>query len=310
MTIEKIHRLFLSSKGVLSATVFAFVALRLFSMYNQFDNISLWSCLLIQTGIAFLLLPLNHTFSIIRTHTFLPTIFYLLFVGFNPAYYSDVKGSIAALCILLSYYFLFDSYQQPKSQINALNISLLLVLGSLLRPQLLFFFPVVWIGFHRLQCFNARVFFASLFGFMIVYLFLFALSLFQGDKTIFVSFLPQADTLFFIQKLNITVTEWLIFGLLTVSSLVIGLYVIFFNISERIWAISALSCFFLSVFPVFILYLLQSEYKSTWELILYIPVAFLTGYFFSNSNQKSVGYLLLVFVLFFLGTGIVQHIGS
>ena len=311
MNIEKIHNLLLSSKSVLVITVLAFVVLRLYpTIYNQPDNWSLWSCLLIQMGIAFALLHLNYTFTIIQKNTFLPTLFYLLFTGFNPDFYSDLKGSIAAFCIVLSYYFLFDSYEKPKSQINALNISLVLVLGSLLRPQLLLLFPIVWIGFYRFQCLNMRVFFANLTGFVIVYLFIFALSLFQGDKNILLSLLPQVDTLFAIQKPNFTISEWLTGGLLIIFCLGIGLYVLFFNISERIWGISVLGYFFFSSLIIFLFYFLQSEYKSTWGLIIYIPVAFLTGYFFSNSNKKSVQYLLLLFFLFLVGNGIIQNMGS
>ena len=311
MNIEKIHKQFLSSKLLLFIIVFAFIAIRLYPFFDdQWDNVSLWSSLLIQIGIAFFLLQLNHTFNIIQKHTFLPAIFYLLFIGSNPVFYYEWKGSIAALCFVLCFYFLFNSYQKPRSQINALNISLLLVLGSLLWTQLIFFFPVFWIGFYRFHCLNARVFFANLTGFVIVYMFIFALSLFQGDKNIFFSLLPHFDPLFTIQKLNLTDLEWLTFGLLIIFCIVSGLYLFFFNISERIWTISVLSFFSFSAFTLFILYSLQSEYKSIWGLLNYIPVAFLAGHFFSRSNKKGVHYLLLLFFLFFVGIGITQHISS
>ena len=311
MNIEKIHRYFLSSKLLLFTIVFAFITIRLYPIIgNQWENLSLWGSLLIQIGIAFFLLQLNHTFNIIQKNTFLPALFYLLFIGSNPVFYYDLKGSIAALCFVFCFYFLFTSYQKPRSQINALNISLLLVLGSLLWTQLVFFFPVFWIGFHRFQCFNARVFFANLTGFVIVYMFIFAWSLFQGDKNIFLSLLPQFDMLFVIQKSNITDLEWITFGLLTTFCIISGFYLFFLNISERVWTISVLSFFSFSAFVTFILYSLQSEYKSTWGLLNYIPVAFLAGHFFSRSNKKGVHYLLLLFFFFFVGIGIVQHIGS
>jgi hypothetical protein len=279
-------------------------------MYNQWDNLSFWGSLLIQIGIAFFLLQLNHTFNIIQEHTFLPALFYLLFTGSNPNLYYDLEGSVAALCLVLSYYFLFDSYQKPNSQMNALNISLLLVLGSLLWTPLLFFFPVFWIGFHRFKCLNARVFFASLTGFVIVYLFIFTWSIFQGDVDIFFSHLPQIETLFVIQNPDFTFLVWITCGFLFFIYLVMGIYLFFFNISERIWTISILSHFYFSSFFIFIFLLLQSEYKSSWRLIIFIPIAFLTGHFFSRSNKPILHYLLLLFFLFFVGIGIAHHIGS
>lgn len=310
MNAEKIHRILLSSRAPLFTIVFAFIAVRLYYMNNQWDNAIIWGSLLIQIGIAFFLLQLNHVFNIIQKHTFLPALFYLLFTGGNPIFYDDLKGSIAALCIVLCYYFLFSSYQNPKSQARAMNISILLVLGSLLWTPLLLFFPVVWIGFYHFQSFNGRVFFASLTGFVIVYLFIFTWSLYQGDKNVFLSFLPQSDTLLVVQKPDLTVAEWITCGFLFINYLIIGINLYFFNISEKRWVVSILSYLFISSFIVFIFFFLQSEYKSSWGLVIYIPIAFLTGHFFSRTNNRGIYYLLLLFLLFFIGIGIVHYAGS
>lgn len=308
MNIEKIHKQILSSKLLLFIIVLAFIATRLYLIGNQWNNLSLWGSLAIQVGIAFFLLQINHTFNIIQGRTFLPAIFYLLFIGSNPIFYFDLRGSIAAGCFVLCYYSLFTSYQKPNSQVIALNISLLLVLGSLLWTPLLFFFPVFWWGFHHFQCFNLRVFLASLAGFVIVYLFIFTLSIYKGNEDIFFSLLPQFETLFFIQKPNLTNYEWITYGFLLFIYLIIGFYLYIFNISERIWTFSILSYFYFSSFFVFTFFLLQSQYKSSWGLIGLIPIAFLTGHFFSRSNQKGIHYLLLLFFFFFVGIGIFQYI--
>ena len=142
MKIDKIHNALLTSRLLLFTIVFVFIAVRLYSIGAQWNNLSLWGCLLIQIGIAFFLLQLNHIFNITQQHTFLPALFYLLFIWSNPVFYSDLKGSIAAGCFVLCYYPLFNSYQNAKSQISALNISLLLTLGSLFWTPLLFLFPV------------------------------------------------------------------------------------------------------------------------------------------------------------------------
>lgn len=310
MNIEKIHKLFLSSKLLLFTIVFVFVGLRLYTNGDQLGNLSFWASLVIQLGIAFFLLQLNHIFNIIQEHTFLPALFYLLFTGSNPIFYYDWRGSIAALCLILSCYFLFKSYQKPESQINAMNISLLLVLGGLLWNPLLLFIPVFWIGFHHLQCFSVRVFFASLTGFVIVYLFIFTWSIFQGDENIFFSLLPRLDPFLSIQIPDLSILEWIISGFVLFICLIIGTYLFFFNISERVWTITVLTYLYFSSFIIFAYFLLLSEYKSSWGLVGYVPVAFLTGHFFSRMNKKSVHYLLLVFILFFIGIGVVQYISS
>lgn len=310
MNIEKIHKQFLTGKLLLFIIVFAFIVVRLYSIGVPFDNLSFWGSLLIQMGIAFFLLQLNHIFNIIQERTFLPAIFYLLFTGGNPLFYCDIKGSVAALCLVLCYYFLFNSYQKPDSQINAMNISIALVLGSLFWTPLLFLFPVFWIGFYRFQCFNGRVFFASLTGFVIVYLFIFTWSIYQRDNTIFFSLLPQLEPLTAIRYPDLTMIEWVTYGFIIFIYLIMGISLFFFNISERVWTISVLRYLYLSVFIIFVILFLQSEYKSSWGLITYVPLALLTGHFFSRSNKKGIHYLLLVFVLFFIVIGFVQHVSS
>jgi len=309
MNIGKIHKTLLTSKLLLFTVLFAFIAVRLSLLSGQWNNLSLWGCLLIQLGIAFFLLQLNQIFNFIQERTFLPALFYLLFIGSNPVYYSDLKGSVAAACFILCYYPLFISYQKHESQINSLNISLLLSLGSLLWTPLLLLFPVFWLGFVYFQCFNGRVFLANLTGFAIVYLFIFTWSIFQGDKNIFLSFLPHFDS-FTVHILDLTGLEWITLVFLLLIYLFAGLYLYIFNISERAWTISILRYFYLSIFIIFIFFFLQSEYKSSWNLIIYIPLAFLTGYFFTKSNKRAVQYLLLVFLAFFIAIGIFQYAGS
>jgi len=309
MNIEKFHKSLLTSRLLLFTTVFAFIVVRLYLIVGQWNNVSLWGCLLIQIGIAFFLLQLNHIFNFIQGRTFLPALFYLLFIGSNPVYYSDLKGSIAAACFVLCYYPLLSSYQNPKSQINALNISLLLSLGSLLWTPLLFLFPVFWLGFYHFQCFNGRVFLANLTGFVVVYLFIFTWSILQGDKNIFLSLLPHFDA-FVIRTPDLTIFEWVTYGVLLLIYLFVGLYLYIFNISEKAGTITILSYFYLSTFIIFIFFILQSEYKSSWGLIISIPLAFLTAHFFSRSNKRSIHYLLWLFFLLFVCVGIAQYVSA
>ena len=310
MSAKIIHKYLLSSRLLFIIVITVFIAVRLFPSDTKWDSISLWGSILVQIGIAFFLLQLNHVFNIIKVRAFLPALFYLLLIICNPVLYYDFKGSLAAFCFLLSYYILFTSYQKPQSQIIALNISLLLVLGSLLWPPLLFFFPVIWYGFHHFKCFNVHTFFASLIGFVIVYLFIFTLSIFQGDKDIFFLLLPQFNTLFVFQQPDFTILEWSFWGFLFIIYIIIGLYLYIFNISERIWTISILKYLYSTAFFCFIFLIIQNEYKSTWGLITLIPIAFLTGHLFSHYNRVSVQILQFLFYIFLIGVGIVQNIGT
>lgn len=308
MNIEKVHKTFLTSKILFFTVLLAFVATRLYHAGSNSANLYLWSSMLIQIGIALFLLHTNHVFNIIQKRSFLPALFYLLFTGINPDFYYDWQGSLAALCFVLCHYFLFDSYQKPESQINSLNISLLLILGSFLWLPLLFFFPIFWHGFYRFRCLNRRVFLANLLGFAVVYLFIFTISLLLESKDFFLSFLPSLSELFIIQIPTITLVEWITFGFILTFYILLGFNLFLFDISEKIRTVSILNYFYFITFILLAFLLLQSKYKSSWALLLYIPVALLSAYFFSRSNKRIVHYLMLLFILFFIGTGVWLHI--
>jgi hypothetical protein len=308
MSIEKIHKACLSSRFLLFTVLLAFVAVRLYHAGSDSANPYLWSSMLIQIGIALLLLHTNHVFNIIQKRSFLPALFYMLFTGTNPAFFYDWKGSIAALCFILCNYFLFDSYQKSESQINSLNISLLLILGSFLWAPLLFFFPFFWYGFYHFRCLNRRVFLANLLGFVVIFLFLFTISLFLESKAFFLSFLPSLNELLIVRIPDLTLVEWIICGFMLFFYILFGFNLFLFDISEKIRTISILNYFYFLSFVLLVFFLLQSEYKSCWAMLLYIPAALLSAYFFSRSNKRVVHYLMLLFMLFFIGTGVWQYI--
>jgi hypothetical protein len=307
MNIEKIHNAFVSGRLLLFAVILGFLAFRLYDVMGDWQNPSFWVSTIIQMGIALLLLQFNHIFTVIHGRTLLPAIFYLIFVGCSGSFSFDWRGSVASLCIFLGHFFLLPSYQNPASQLKALNIAFLLTLGSLLWPQLLFFFPIFWYGFHRLYSFNFRVFTASIIGFISIYLFIFTWSVYVDDWNVFFSSLPGIHELIFITQPDFTLSEWIIIGFTLLICALSGFNLFVYGPSEKIRIVSIMGYLHVSSFVIFVLLLLQSEYKSHWGLILFVPVTLLVSHFFTLSNKKFVKYLMLLFVFFFLGMGVWQR---
>jgi hypothetical protein len=308
MSIEKIHKAFVNSRILFFAVVLIFVVVRLSLAGAALTNPAFWGSMLIQIGIALLLLQLNHIFTIIRERTFLPAIFYLFFVGSHIAFSSDISGSIATLCVVLSYLFLFHSYQNPDSQIRALNITLILVLGSLLWSPLLLFLPIFWYGFYYLRSLNFKVFFSCVTGFLIIYLFLFTWGIYVDDGQFFLSYLPNLGELFVLQQPDFNSEEWLVIGFTLIICIGAGFNLFLAGVSEKIRAISILRYLYFSSFIILALLLFQSNYKSQWALIWYIPVAMLTAHFFTLSNKRFVKYLMLFHLVFFLVMGFWNYV--
>jgi hypothetical protein len=284
--------------------------LRVFNT-GEIDAGRLWGTTAMQVGIALSLLFLSNKFVIIRERTFLPSIFYLLFTGTDTLFFDSLTGCVASICILLCLYFLFDSYQSDSSQQNALNIALVLTIGSFFWQPLLFFFPVFWYGMYLFRCLNFRSFFATLIGLVVVYLFIFAWSFYKGDNSdIFLQYLPDWKNSIHFQIFQFDLREYLVMGFLFMLFVLTGVNIFISTISEKIKTLKLLNFLFVFSFLVFVLLFLQAGEKKEWSLILYLPLSFLLSHFFTLTAKKSVIWLMQITVLFFIGMYVWQVVSG
>jgi hypothetical protein len=303
MRIDKIHNTFVYNWVVFIAGIFVLLAFRL---HGNWNNPGLYSIAVIQIAIASFLLLLNNIFSVIRRRTLLPALFYLILAGWDPIFNYDLSG-IVALLIMVNYFFLFSAYQKPDSQLNALNISLILVLGSFFRPQLLLFFPISWVGFYWFRSFNLRVFLASLTGIIAVYLIIFAWSIYRDDWRVFLAALPKPEEVFYASELHLSNYEWIGFGIIFLVLIFAGLNLFVLSISEKVRTVSFLKYMYVSSFIFLLLALVQNEYRSCWESIAYIPVSLILAHYFTLTNKLHVKILMLFFIFSLLALGFLQN---
>ncbi|MCL1943906.1 MAG: hypothetical protein FWF54_10220 [Candidatus Azobacteroides sp.] len=141
---------------------------------------------LLVLGTSFLLLWLDQVFSIIRTKTFLPFLFYTLFITTDPGSFFSLPGNLTTLILLAVIYQLFRSYQKEKNVEEAFNIGLLISAGSLFSTRILFFIPVIWIGLSYTRAFSRKSFFASIVGLLTPYWLTFCWFLYQKDISGFI----------------------------------------------------------------------------------------------------------------------------
>ncbi|MDR2621926.1 MAG: hypothetical protein LBC48_05010 [Dysgonamonadaceae bacterium] len=307
MKISNIHKAFVSNWVVFIACILAFLVFRL---QEDWSNPNFGVITLIQVGIALFLLQLNNIFSIIRHRTLLPALFYLLLAGCNPVSNLDWKSGLVVLLMMVNYLFLFHAYQKPNSQLNALNISLILVLGSFLRPQLLLFFPVFWFGFYWFRSFNLRVFLASLIGIIIVYLIIFAWSIYQDDWQMFLLYLPKPEEIFFVYEPNLSNYELVNLGTVLFVYIFAGYNLYVSGISERIRTVSLLKYMYIFSFLILFMAFVQPEYRSFWELIAYISIAMVLAHYFTLTNKLSIKILMLIFIFGLSILGFLQHLST
>lgn len=101
--------------------------------------------------LAFLLLKLNVQYSFIRARTFLPSSLFVLITSGIPDLHAMHPVYPAALFLILTVDRIFSSYDKEVIHSNAFDAGIFLAIGSLFYLNLIFFFPMLWIGFIILK---------------------------------------------------------------------------------------------------------------------------------------------------------------
>ncbi len=300
MNLKQIHTTLISGRFTVIIFIILVIVMRLIT-HPDLSNVSFWGALLLQVGIAIALLQVNYAYTIIRSRTMLPAIFYLLIIGAYPLLYTEWKGSLAAAGTLICLVFLFESYQKPDSQKNALNIGLVLSLCSLVCPPLLCLLPLFWYGFYRFQSLNFKTFFASILGVMTVSLFAFIWYVYIEKIESFVSVFSDYRYLFGLHSFSLSIQDIVVYSFVSILFFMSGINIFLSGLSEKIRTGTYLKFLYLMSVCLAILLVFQSEIKASWILLVYIPVTFMISHFFTISTRKITSWTLIVFILFFIG---------
>jgi hypothetical protein len=302
MNLWKIHKRFVSGRILFTCAIVLFILLRLWNS-DEKTSFELWGLIVMQIGIAFSLLYLNHTLIAIRNRSFLPFFFYLLFSTIHPIFYCTWFDSISVVCICVFLFLLFSPYLQHYPQGVAFNIALILTLGSFIWQPLLFFFLILWLGLAKFHGLNFRSFVASLSGFAVIYLFIFAGSIYIEDSTdIFMEKLPDFQTLFQFQPFEgFELLEYIILGYLFLLFIIAGIHIFMSEVTENARAVTILSFFYIITGILFIVLFLQPQWKNEWTSILSVPLSILVSHLFSKSSKKANIVFMLISIAFFIG---------
>jgi hypothetical protein len=152
-----------------------------------------------------------------------------------------------------------------------------------------------------------RVFFASLIGIVVVYLFIFIWGVYQDHWELFLSFLPKPEEVFSFSKPNLSDYEWITLGVILFTYIFAGLNLFVVNISEKVRTVSYLKYLYVSSFFIFSMSFVQSEYRAYWELVAYISIAMVLAHYFTLTNKLYVKILMLLFILSLLVLGLLQY---
>ena len=131
---------------------------------------------------AYVLVETNNTFQLIRVRSRMVASVWLLGMA-GLGFLHPLQSSLAvAFCLAVSYHLLFRSYQRAEDVYDVFHAFLMLSLGSILFPPLLFYVPFYcWYLLVFMRALSLRTFFAAWVGLFLPFWFWGGYLLWQCD---------------------------------------------------------------------------------------------------------------------------------
>lgn len=249
--------------------------------------------------LAFIVFRLNGSYSFIRVRTFLPSNLFIIIIsglvalhGLHPVYFG-------ALFLLLAINRIFGAYGTGQANSNAFDAGLYIGLGSLFYFNLVFFFPIVWVGFTLIRKNPEwRNFILPLLGIFIPWLYTFSYYFFTDSLPEFGASIVQ-NVMTPIHLLDIPLPVKIYFGLLIFLTL-LGSFFLIVKMDEKKVSSRKYFQIFFGVFVISLLVLLLIPSASQEMLIIMaIPLSFLFSNYLIFMRMQFWGNL---FVYLLIGT--------
>lgn len=136
--------------------------------------IAIFIALLLIITEAFLLNYIVNKYEILTKPSFLPALFYIVFMSTDPAMLTLHPFLFAGIFIILAIYKLVSSYQKDTAFSNAFDAGILFSLSTLFYFPSIVFLPMLAIGFILFRPFEWREWIISFFGVALPYVFVFS----------------------------------------------------------------------------------------------------------------------------------------
>ena len=262
-------------------------------------NIPAWAnrivSFLLFAGIGYFLIELNNTFAIIRMRASVQTSLYFLLITACPGMHLLYAGDVAAVTFLISLYFLFKSYQQPRPAGYLFHSFALLSAGSVAFPQLTYFIPIWLMGASGFQSLTFRSFCGALIGWTMPYWMLFGHAFFHDQMELF--YHPFRELATFGDLLNLQVLQpWELatLGYLFVLFIVSAAHCVVAGFEDKIRTRAYLQFLIDLTLFLFILIALQPSQCSNLLPLLMISSSILIGHLFVLTNSKTSNVFFIV----------------
>ncbi len=223
----------------------------------------------------------------------LPFVLYLLVCSTIPAIHTEWLGQVVILLVQAVFLLIMKSYRQPSATEPAFLASILLGIGTLILPDLIFLLPVLWVMLIVHRAFGLRELLASIIGGSVVAFYAILFS--------HLGWLELVDWSDIWVRASISV-----YPLLTrIFIAVLGMGIMIINLTRQNIENTQITTFVWSLMLVFIpcsvlMFFPSAYFLSLFIVALYSFTALLT-YFFSASCSVGAGIFFLCFIALYIG---------
>jgi len=141
-----------------------------------------WIQVLLMGISTLMMVELNNANSLIRIYSRMVSCSFLVMTTMAVFLMPSMKAAINQAALIAFYLYFFRAYQNPTASGWIFTAFFAIGVGSIFFVQILFFVPVLWILMAtNILAFNARTFFASVFGILGPYWFIVAYYMLTGN---------------------------------------------------------------------------------------------------------------------------------
>ena len=262
--------------------------------------------LLLMLGGAFFVHRANYALMLIREKSYLPFLFYALFISTNPDFFPLKASSVGVFCLILALYQLFTAYHDPYSVEKAFNAALLIGIGSLLWAYILWFLPLFWLGMYNFRCLTLRTICASLVGISTVYWFVLGWCVYAHDFTPLTLPFTTLFKMRLLTMVGIDLIDWFQIILIACLSVIASLNILTHEYEDNLRTRQFLSFLIMLLTWSFGQFFLYEQSSEEFLAIGCVPAAILTAHFFTVKRGKYIFGLFHIALLLFISLLIIR----
>jgi len=175
--------------------------------------------LLITALNAFFIGQLNNKYTIIRTRSFLPILFFVLLMATWHETHTIVVSHLALSLVLLSLFAIFGVYRNRNASEQAFLSSFLIAVASIFIEPLVLYIPLIWIGLALFYSLSFRNLLATIVGLLTPWILYLSVRFYLQPDLLWLLSLPESFELG-VSVLGRPLNELIYMGILFVLSII------------------------------------------------------------------------------------------